>query len=91
MLCGGENCFQVYVSGNLTLKRESGHTWWSFERDSSLANDCGSMIGPAAVTVSEEVPPSTDFFSCFFFALCLVLSILIASHRINCCWSLEPN
>ncbi|KAG0629955.1 hypothetical protein M758_1G142000 [Ceratodon purpureus] len=47
----------VYVSGNLTLKRESGHTWWSFERDSSLAGDCGSMMGPAAVTVSEEVPP----------------------------------
>lgn len=60
MLCD-EYCCQVYVSGNLTLKRESGHTWWSFERDSSLARDCGSIIGPAAITVSEEVPPSKDF------------------------------
>lgn len=47
----------VYISGNLTLKREFGQAWWSFESDISLANDCGSMMGPAAITVSEEVPP----------------------------------
>ena len=72
MLCG-EYCCQVYVSGNLTLKRESGHTWWSFKRDSSLASDCGSILGPAAVTVSEEVPPSKDFFCCF----CITASSLM--------------
>jgi hypothetical protein len=74
MLCD-EYCCQVYVSGNLTLKRESGHTWWSFERDSSLARDCGSIIGPAAITVSEEVPPIKDFVAqCSLFLLHRVVS-----------------
>lgn len=57
VLCG--YCSQVFVSGNLTLKREGGQAWWSFERtDTFSSNDCGSMTGLATVTVSEEVPPS---------------------------------
>lgn len=52
-----------FVSGNLALKREGGHAWWSFEReddpDDPLPNDdCRSSVGGlATVAVSEEVPP----------------------------------
>jgi hypothetical protein len=49
----------VRVSGNLTLNKERGQSWWSFLRDNPSEGDgCGRKMGPIAYVVSEEVPPS---------------------------------
>ncbi len=51
------------ISGKLTLNRDGNQAWWSFLRDGAAKGDgCNSVLGPMAVTVSEEVPPSTHSY-----------------------------
>jgi hypothetical protein len=46
------------ISGKLTLNKDGNQAWWSFLRDGAAKGDgCNSVLGPMAVTVSEEVPP----------------------------------
>jgi hypothetical protein len=46
------------ISGKLMLNKDGNQAWWSFLRDGASKGDgCNSVLGPMAVTVSEEVPP----------------------------------
>ncbi|GMN48728.1 hypothetical protein TIFTF001_017898 [Ficus carica] len=48
----------TYVSGNLVINQENNQ-WWSFhDINASDFKGCGGLMGPIAVVVSEETPPT---------------------------------
>jgi hypothetical protein len=61
------------ISGKLMLNKDGNQAWWSFLRDGASKGDgCNSVLGPMAVTVSEEVPPSTySYYACLHLYLSL--------------------
>jgi hypothetical protein len=55
------------------LNKDGNQAWWSFLRDGAAKGDgCNSVLGPTAVTVSEEVPPSKySYYACLHLYLSL--------------------